>query len=232
MTHSPLNNGLEKDIMTVSTDNAVLPLRVAELMCSRLCHDLISPAAAVSNGLELLDDGQGGMDQEVMSLLTFSVGQAAGKLMYFRMAYGLGGDNADALTQSDAVNLIRGVVEEDKISLDLQDGDTPLGRDATKLLLNAALVGLETLPNRGKLSISVERDPALKITIAGDGEGVAVRPEVREVLTADADVMALTPRTVQAYFTSWLALTLGGSFVLQSEKPSHVLFEAQVPAAG
>ncbi|MBT3536699.1 MAG: histidine phosphotransferase, partial [Rhodospirillaceae bacterium] len=75
--------------MTSKTDTAQLPLRVAELMCSRLCHDLISPTAAVSNGLELLDDGQGGMDQEVMSLLGFSVGQAAGWLMLFRIAYGL-----------------------------------------------------------------------------------------------------------------------------------------------
>ncbi|MBT5459451.1 MAG: hypothetical protein HOK82_22875 [Rhodospirillaceae bacterium] len=217
--------------MTSKTDTAQLPLRVAELMCSRLCHDLISPTAAVSNGLELLDDGQGGMDQEVMSLLGFSVGQAAGWLMLFRIAYGLGGDMADALTQTEVVTLFRGVVEEDKVQLDLAEGDTPLGRGATKLLLNAALVGLETLPNRGKLSLSVARGDTIKITVTGDGDGVAVRPEVRDVLTPDADIAALTPRTVQGYFTIWLAQTLGGTFVLQSEEPSHVVFEAQIPAA-
>lgn len=221
--------GMDKDMMTAATDTAHLPLRVAELMCSRLCHDLISPTAAVSNGLELLDDGQGGMDQEVMSLLSFSVGQAAGWLMFFRVAYGLGGDNADALTQSDAVNLIRGIVEKDKISLDLAEDETPLGRGATKLLLNAALVGLETLPNRGNLSIAVDRSDAVKMTISGDGEGVAVRPEVREALAPDFNVETLTARTVQGYFTSWLAQTLGGSFVLQTEETSHVVFEVQIP---
>ena len=179
--------------MTNSVDDAVLPLRVAELLCSRLCHDLISPTAAVSNGLELLDDGQGGMDQEVMSLLSFSIGQAAGKLMLFRVAYGLGGDMADALTQTEAVAPIRSVVEDDKITLDLAESDAALGRGATKLLLNAALVGLETLPNRGTLSLSVDRDDGIRITVAGEGEGVGVRDEVREVLTPDADVAELSP---------------------------------------
>lgn len=216
--------------MTDTTDTAQLPLRVAELMCSRLCHDLISPTAAVSNGLELLDDGQGGMDQEVMSLLSFSVGQAAGKLMFFRVAYGLGGDAADSLTQTDVANLIRGVVEEDKITLDLAEGEAPLGRGATKLLLNAALVGLETLPNRGKLSLSVERGDSINMRITGEGEGVAVRPEVREALAPDADIASLSPRTVQGFFTSWLAGTLGGSFSLITDEPSHVVFDARVPS--
>lgn len=218
--------------MTNSADTADIPLRVAELMCSRLCHDLISPTAAVSNGLELLDDGQGGMDQEVMSLLSFSVGQAAAKLMLFRIAYGLGGDMADALTQTEAVNLVRGVVEEDKVSLDLAESDVPLGRGATKLLLNAALVGLETLPNRGKLSLSVARGETITLTITGEGEGVSVRPEVREVLTLDADIASLSPRTVQGYFTIWLAQNLGGSFAIQSEEESRVVFEANIPVAG
>jgi histidine phosphotransferase ChpT len=218
--------------MINSADNADLPLRVAELLCSRLCHDLISPSAAISNGLELLDDGQGGIDQEVMSLLSFSAGQAAGKLMLFRVAYGLGGDMADALTQSEAADLIRGVVEEDKITLDLAQSDTALGRGATKLLLNAALVGLETLPNRGKLSLSVDHGDTLTMTITGDGDGVAVRPEVREVLTPDADIASLSPRSVQGYFTTWLAHALGGTFSLRSEQESQVVFVANVPTAG
>lgn len=53
-----------------------LPYRVAELLCSRLCHDLISPVAALSNGLELLGDGDGGLDREIASLLSVSVRQA------------------------------------------------------------------------------------------------------------------------------------------------------------
>ena len=66
----------------------VIPLRVAELMCSRLCHDLISPVAAISNGLELLGDEADYMAGEITSLLSFSVGQAACWLMFFKNCAG------------------------------------------------------------------------------------------------------------------------------------------------
>ena len=216
--------------MSDNTARPWIPLRVAELLCSRLCHDLISPVAAVSNGLELLGDEADDMASEITSLLTFSVGQAAGRLMYFRVAYGLGGENADALSQSEAAKLSRGIAEEDKILLDLQDGDQPLGRDAAKLLLNAALVGLETLPNRGNLKLTVEQSDSIRITVATHGDGVALRPEVREVLRKDYDVSGLTARTVQGYFTTWLAGAMGGSFMLQAEEASRIVFVAEVPA--
>lgn len=206
-----------------------IPMRIAELMCSRLCHDLISPVAAVSNGLELLGDEADEMTGEITSLLSFSVGQAAGWLMFFRVAYGLGGENADALSLSEAGKLIRGIVEEDKVNLDLQEGDEPLGRNAAKLLLNAALVGLETLPNRGNLKLTVEPGESTRITVATHGDGVALRPEVREVLQKDYDISGLTARTVQGYFTSWLAGAFGGSFGLQAEEASRIVFAGEVP---
>ena len=39
-----------------------IDLRVAELMASRLCHDLVGPIGAVNNGLELMEPNspQGG----------------------------------------------------------------------------------------------------------------------------------------------------------------------------
>lgn len=216
--------------MSENVAHPPIPLRVAELLCSRLCHDLISPVAAISNGLELLGDEPDDMAREITSLLSFSVGQAGGWLMFFRVAYGLGGENADALSLSEAAKLVRGIVEEDKIVLNLQEGDRPLGRKATKLLLNAALVGLETLPNRGNLTLTVEQGDSVRITVETQGDGVALRPEVREVLRKDYDVGGLSARTVQGYFTTWLAGVLGGSFGLQAEEASRIVFAAQIPA--
>ena len=216
--------------MSDTIAHPAIPLRVAELLCSRLCHDLISPVAAVSNGLELLGDDADDMASEITSLLSFSVGQAAGWLMYFRVAYGLGGENADALSLSEASKLIRGIVEEDKIVLDLAEGDQPLGRDAAKLLLNAALVGLETLPNRGNLILTVDQGDPVRIAVATHGDGVALRPEVREVLHRDYDIGGLSARTVQGYFTTWLAGSMGGSFGLQVEEASRIVLAAEVPA--
>lgn len=215
--------------MTEPTDHPTLPLRVAELLCSRLCHDIISPVAAISNGLELLDDDA---DDEITSLLSFSVGQAAGWLMYFRVAYGLGGENADALTLSEVTNLIRGIVEEDKISLNLPDGEDALGRAATKMLLNAVLVGLETLPNRGRLSVAVDCTSSVKVVVTAEGDGVAMRPETRGVLGADADVSGLTARSVQGFFTAWLARNFGSAFVVKAEEDRRIEFAVDLPAGG
>ncbi len=216
--------------MPDNTAPRAIPLRVAELLCSRLCHDLISPVAAVSNGLELLGDDADEMASEITSLLSFSIGQAAGWLMFFRVAYGLGGENADALSLNEASRLIRGIVEEDKVNLDLQEGNQPLGRAVAKLLLNSVLVGLETLPNRGNLKLTVEQGDTVRITVATHGDGVALRPEVREVLRKDYNIGGLTARTVQGYFTTWLAGALSGSFGLQAEEPSRIVFGAEIPA--
>jgi histidine phosphotransferase ChpT len=68
-----------------------IELRVLELLCSRLCHDLISPVMAVNNGIELLADDEGDMGADIRDLLTLSAGSAAARLQFYRIAYGLGG---------------------------------------------------------------------------------------------------------------------------------------------
>jgi hypothetical protein len=84
---------------TTSTDGECrmktkIELRVLELLCSRLCHNLISLVMAVNNGIELLADDEGEMSSDIRELLTLSAGSAAARLQYYRIAYGLGGQNA------------------------------------------------------------------------------------------------------------------------------------------
>ena len=50
----------------------MIDIRVLELLCSRLCHDLISPVTAINNGMELLADDSGDMFDDVRDLLTSS----------------------------------------------------------------------------------------------------------------------------------------------------------------
>jgi len=207
-----------------------LPLRVAELLCSRLCHDLISPVAAMSNGLELLGADGGGMDDDIAGLLSLSVGQAAGRLTFYRAAYGLGGDSADALSLDDVAGLVRGLVESDAIERGLPAGAEPLGRGPAKLLLNAAALGLETLPKSGRLAVSVSRDGGFAVEVVTEGKGVSMRPETAAATAADADIGALTPRSVQGYFTAWLARSAGGAFELSANADGNVRFAVRLGA--
>ncbi|MDE0795104.1 MAG: hypothetical protein OSB76_05650 [Alphaproteobacteria bacterium] len=70
----------------------MIDLRVLELLCSRICHDLISLVTAINNGMELLDDDPGDMLNHIRDLLMNRASEGSGKLKYFRLAYGLGGD--------------------------------------------------------------------------------------------------------------------------------------------
>lgn len=214
-------------ITTVPT----MPLRVAELLSSRLCHDLISPVAAVSNGLELLDDDAGDMGADIMSLLSLSVGQAAGRLTFYRTAYGLGGDSADALSLNDVSGLVRGMVESDAITVELPAGEAPLGRGPVKLLLNAAALGLETLPKAGRLCVTVTGGSGFDVDVRAEGKGVAMRPETVAATAEGADIEALTPRSVQGFLAAWLARTGGGAFDITTNSDGAVHFIARLPTS-
>ena len=64
----------------------MIDIRVLELLCSRICHDLIRPVTAINNGMELLEDDPGDMLDDIRDLLMNSASEGAGKLQYFRLA--------------------------------------------------------------------------------------------------------------------------------------------------
>ncbi|PCH67469.1 MAG: histidine phosphotransferase [Rhodobacteraceae bacterium] len=66
-------------------------VNLASLIGSRICHDLISPIGAITNGLELLDL-TGGVQGPEMDLIADSVGNAGARIRFFRIAYGAAGE--------------------------------------------------------------------------------------------------------------------------------------------
>lgn len=206
-----------------------LHLRAAELLCSRLCHDLISPVAAISNGLELLAEDDGSSSDEIGGLLNHSARQAAGRLMFYRTAYGLGGDQADSLTVADAAALVAGIADAEKVSFDWPDrSEIALGRIGIKLLLNAAMMALEAMPRGGRLSVALSGDPPTSIALDASGTGAALRPEVAAALAEGADVSALSARSVHSYFTAWLARGSGGRLSIET-RPDSVHLDVEFP---
>ena len=70
-------------------------LRLAQLLCSRLCHDLVGPAGAVNAGLELAEEGE--MDGDALELVTSSAAEVTRRLAFFRIAFGAAGGKASAV---------------------------------------------------------------------------------------------------------------------------------------
>ncbi|MBM3505864.1 MAG: hypothetical protein FJX65_18635 [Alphaproteobacteria bacterium] len=64
-------------------------VQLAALLSSKLCHDLVGPVGAASNGLDLIEDGDSVATQvEALALARSSIGEAVRRLKFFRLAFG------------------------------------------------------------------------------------------------------------------------------------------------
>jgi histidine phosphotransferase ChpT len=118
--------------------------------------------------------------------------------------------------------LTRGLIEDEKIELDWPDGGTEggeLGREATKVLLNLVLLGIEALPRGGILKIALSGP---EIIVSARGVGAALRQESADAMSADVDIEALTARSVQGYFVNHLIMLLGGQTQVTADEPDMV----------
>jgi histidine phosphotransferase ChpT len=83
---------------------------LASLLCSRLCHDLLSPVGALNNGLELMADEQDpDMRERCLELLSESAKASANKLKFFRLAFGAGGGFGDQIDTREAKAALEGL---------------------------------------------------------------------------------------------------------------------------
>jgi len=212
---------------------ATIELRVLELLCSRLCHELISPVTAVNNGMELFADSPADMLADIVTLVSASGGQASRKLQFYRIAYGLGGDGAAAPSVAEAGRLVQGLLDGGKVELAWPGagpiGDLRLGRGPVKLLLNAALAGAEALPRGGRLEVTVATGAAATLQVAARGENARMIPESAAALAGTAAIDQLTPRSVHGYFTRRLAEAIGGTLSVDAAAPGAVVIAATAP---
>lgn len=182
--------------------SATLDLAALELVCSRLCHDLISPVAAIGNGVELIEEMGPEMTDEALELIGQSAAQARRRLAMFRLAYGMAGrDGSGADAPAVAVDYFNG----SRVTLDWDAaGLKPLEaslRGFTKLVLNGAMIGEECLPLGGTLRVFAQDG---QLAFAGQGRRVQIEPLMLEALAGEMTVEEVEPRQVQAYLTGQL----------------------------
>ena len=117
---------------------------LASLLCSRLCHDMLSPVGALSNGIELLrEERDPEMRQRCMELLEQSAKISADKLKFFRLAYGAAGGFGDSVPSEEPHDLVRDLVGDNgRIVLQWAVGEPQLSKPAVKVLLNLAAIGI------------------------------------------------------------------------------------------
>lgn len=209
---------------------------LASLLCSRLCHDLLSPIGAFGNGLELLaDESDPKMRENCLDLLAHSASAAAAKLKFYRLAFGAAAGFAEEVDTGDAHAALAGLwAGERKVELGWALGDEPLPKGAVKLLLNLALIAGEALVRGGRLDIGVERSAeGIEMVIRAAGPRLTLAPELRRTLVeGEAAADALGPRTAGAWLAHRLAAAAGAPIRLSDPADELLVIGVALPAAG
>ncbi|HZT19000.1 MAG TPA: histidine phosphotransferase family protein [Dongiaceae bacterium] len=193
-------------------------LRVASLLASRLCHDLVGPLGAVDNGLELMADG-GGMADEALALARRSSKRATGRLQFFRFAFGAAGADPK-FGAAEARPLAQGFLQNADIALEwLPPGGEPVPAGTGQLLLNLLLLAVECLPRGGRIEVGVR---ARRLAVDSTGPQARMTPEVKSALLGSTPLSDLTARTIVGYFAAQLAAGLGGRLEVVEASPDRV----------
>jgi histidine phosphotransferase ChpT len=207
-----------------------IDLRVAELLASRLCHDLVGPIGAVGNGLELLGDEEFGMADDAMKLTTSSARQASNILQFFRLAYGMAGARVGP-DYSQLRDLSAALLEPSRTKLDWTAVQAPEGAPdgLAKVLLNMVALGHEALPRGGRLKVAIASAPgSVEARVTAEGQDAHLRPESLAGLQDNVNLDEMTPRGVHGYFTRLVAKRLGGDLVLETPGPDSLMLRVAV----
>ena len=188
-------------------------LDLAALLCSRLCHDLLSPVGALNNGLELMADEQDpAMRQKCFELLEQSARISANKLKFFRLAFGAAGGFGEHIPVEEPRELIAALVSgNERLELDWGVTEQSLAKPAVKILLNLASIGIDALVRGGTLAVHAERNgDTTEIAIRAEGPRVAFDDNIGLALTGALPISELSGRTAPAHMVHMLAKEKGG----------------------
>ena len=201
-----------------------LDLRVTELLCSRLCHDLVSPVGALANGVELVVELGGEMDDEVVRMIGDSADLASARLRFFRSAYGLtGGGDAESDKDLKALAETRAGSEGYRLDWVVEAGQISAQGKPGKLALNLLLLAEEALLRGG--AIGLRSGPGLEAKI--EDEGGAFSDDLAAAFRHDTPVESLTARTVHAYYTAQLAAECGLGLSVEAEAEGRVVIRVK-----
>lgn len=201
-------------------------LDLASLLCSRLCHDMLSPVGALSNGLELLvEEKDPEMRQRCFELLEQSAKASADKLKFFRLAFGAAGGFGDSVPVNEARALIDALAGSNgRVAVNWMFGVDSLAKPAVKTLLNLALIGLDSLVRGGTLDIGAEvHGQAIEIVVRAAGQRVAFDPAVGQALEGTLPAGELSSKTAPAAMVQQLAESVGGGVQVHVTAESLVM---------
>lgn len=188
-------------------------LDLAALLCSRVCHDIISPVGAIINGLEVIDENGGEeMRAFAFDLIRRSAGQASAKLQFARLAFGAAGSTGAEIDLNDAEKVATGYMQGEKAEFSWQAPRVLMAKNKVKLLLNLILLATAAVPRGGSVKVVVEGDADRpRFTLRSSGPSARIPPAFEKLVPGDIAGIAIDAQAVQAYYAGALARAAGMS---------------------
>lgn len=194
-------------------------LDLAALLCSRVCHDVISPVGAIVNGLEVLEDEKDeSMRGFAQDLIKKSAKQASARLQFARLAFGAAGSAGAAIDTGDAENVARGFIGDERTQLSWDMPRVLLPKNQVKLLLNLLVIASGTIPRGGTIHVhGTVVDERGTFTLTTQGPSARIPAHVERLLAGESEGGSIDAHGIQPYYTGLVARAVNMDVTLTLE---------------
>jgi histidine phosphotransferase ChpT len=206
-------------------------LDLAALLCSRVCHDIISPVGAIINGLEVLEeDNSEEMRTFANELIQRSAKQASAKLQFARLAFGAAGSAGAEIDLGDAEKVAKGYMDGEKAAFAFDSPRVLMPKNLVKLLLNLILLANAAVPRGGSIKVVVEGQAAAPhFILRSVGPSARIPPAFESLVPGKLEGVQIDAQSVQAYYTGALARAAGMTISARLDGPDVVIDAAKMP---
>ncbi|WP_375631196.1 MULTISPECIES: histidine phosphotransferase ChpT [unclassified Bartonella] len=188
----------------MTLDISLKPMDLAALLCSRICHDLISPVGAIQNAMELYDEG--GAEEDALQLVRLSVASAAARLQFARLAFGFAGASGGQIDTRAAEQVAQQYMKEEKATLKWQASSLLLEKDEVKLLLNLLLIANATVSRGGEIVVMIlQEENKRSFRFEVFGRTLRIPPHFLALFRGKVQEELVDAHVIQFYYTMLLA---------------------------
>ncbi|MGE7469605.1 histidine phosphotransferase ChpT [Bosea sp. NPDC003192] len=186
------------------------PLDLAALLCSRVCHDVISPVGAIVNALEVLEEDDPSMKEFALDLIKKSARNASARLQFARLAFGAAGSAGAMIDLGDAGAVANGFLNDEKLSLDWEAPRALLPKNQVKLVLNLLVLATQAIPRGGKITCrcTVTGEQG-SFAITATGSHARIPAHVEDLIAGRSETGAIDAHAVQPLYTGMVARAAG-----------------------
>jgi histidine phosphotransferase ChpT len=203
-------------------------LDLTALVCSRVCHDVISPVGAIVNGLEVLaDEKDESMKEVALDLIKKSAVQASARLQFARLAFGAAGSAGAQIDLGDAAEVAKGFLEDDRLKLEWNLPRVLLPKNRVKLLLNLLMIGATAIPRGGKLTADpIGEGETMGFKLTADGPNSRVPPHAEHLLAGTPE-QTLDAHHIQPFYAGMIARAAGLAVSIAKDGEAVILTAKQ-----